>query len=319
MSKFFKRTQKVNEAQAPRAPQPVDMMNVDQLLESINRGVDEQLAGLDASLQPGMPSEAKVSSALDVAQDGLSVGVAEFPTEPYRSIRLPRGSQSLFYPEDETVPAPPALEAYRSFRTRILRLQARRQFRTVAVTSAAKGDGKTLTSTNLALCCAQLPQFPVLLIDGDLRTHGAGRCLGYDDGPGLSEVLAGRVAREAAVVATDISNLHFVSAGDVDKNPPELFSGAPWKEFISWCKENFKLVLVDCPPAFPLADFELISASCDGIVIIARARATNKDALERVLAQVDSHKLLGVSLNSVASYDHSYYYYDYGDNKRRRR
>lgn len=319
MSKFFKRTQQVNETPTPPAPQPIDVMNVDQLLDSINRGVDDQLAGLDASLETAVPPEAKVASALDVAQDGLLVGVAEFPTEPYRVVRLSRGSQSLFYPENETMPAPPALEAYRSFRARMLRLQARRQFRTVAVTSAAKCDGKTLTSINLALCCAQLPQFPVLLIDGDLRTHGAGRCLGYDEGPGLADVLIGRVAREAAVVATDISNFHFVSAGNVAKNPPELFSGALWKEFMTWCKENFKLVLVDCPPALPLADFELISASCDGILVIARARATNKEALERVLAQVDSHKLLGVSLNSVASYDHSYYYYEYGDKRKRRR
>ena len=315
MSKFFKRTQKVNETPAPRAAQPIDVMNVDQLLDSINRGVDQQLAGLDTSA-PSAPSGTKIAIALDAAQQGPSVGVVEFSTEAYRMVRLPRDPRRLFFPEDETVPAPPALEAYRSFRTRVLRLQARRQFRTVAITSAAKGDGKTLTSSNLALCCAQLPQFPVLLIDGDLRTHGASRCIGHDEGPGLADVLSGRVAREAAVVATDIPNLHFVCAGDATKNPPELFSGAPWKEFITWCRDNFKLVLVDCPPALPLADFELISASCDGILVIARARATNKEALERVLAQVDSHKLLGVTLNSVASYDHSYYYYDYGDKRR---
>ena len=315
MSKFFKRTQKVNETPAPRAAQPIDVMNVDQLLDSINRGVDQQLAGLDTSA-PSAPSGTKIAIALDAAQQGPSVGVVEFSTEAYRMVRLPRDPRRLFFPEDETVPAPPALEAYRSFRTRVLRLQARRQFRTVAITSAAKGDGKTLTSSNLALCCAQLPQFPVLLIDGDLRTHGAGRYLGHDDGPGLADILSGQVAREAAVVATDIPNLHFVSAGEAMKNPPELFSGTSWKEFITWCKDNFKLVLVDCPPALPLADFELISASCDGILVIARARATNKEALERVLAQVDSHKLLGVTLNSVAQYDHSYYYYDYGDKRR---
>jgi capsular exopolysaccharide synthesis family protein len=186
----------------------------------------------------------------------------------------------------------------------------------VAITSAAKNDGKTLTATNLALCCSQLPQFPVLLIDGDLRTHGASRGIGHDQGPGLADVLSGRVARDAAVVATDVPNLHFVCAGDTRTPPPELFSGAPWKEFITWCKDNFKLVLVDCPPALPLADFELISASCDGILVIARARATNKEALERVLAQVDTHKLLGVTFNSVGTQDHSYYYYEYG-NKRK--
>lgn len=311
MSKFFQRTQKVNDSTARATPQSLDGLNVDKLLETINSGVEDQLAGLEAA-----PVEVKVANALNGAQAGPSVGVVEFPGNGYRHVRITRSPRRLFFPEDDSTPAPPALEAYRSFRTRILRLQARRQFRTVAVTSAAKGDGKTLTSTNLALCCAQLPQFPILLIDGDLRTHGAGRYLGHDDGPGLADILSGEVAREAAVVATDIPNLHFVSAGDATKNPPELFSGAPWKEFINWCKDNFKLVLVDCPPALPLADFELISASCDGILVIARARATNKEALERVLAQVDSHKLLGVTLNSVAQYDHSYYYYDYGDKRR---
>ncbi len=312
MSKFFKRTQKGNESLTPSVSQPIDMLNVDKLLETINRGVDDQLSGLDA-----LPADAKIATALDAAQEGPSVGVVEFPSNGYRLVRIPRDPRRLFFPEDdEDTPAPPALEAYRSFRTRVLRLQARRQFRTVAITSAAKNDGKTLTATNLALCCAQLPQFPVLLIDGDLRTHGASRSIGHDEGPGLADVLSGHVSREAAVVATDIPNLHFVSAGDARTPPPELFSGAPWKEFITWCKDTFKLVLVDCPPALPLADFELISASCDGILIIARARATNKEALERVLAQVDSHKLLGVTLNSVACYDHSYYYYEYG-NKRR--
>jgi len=310
VSRFFKRTQKVNEATAIGASQPIDLLNVDKLLETINRGVDDQLASLEVS----SPDE-KITTALDAVQEGPAVGVVEFPSDGYRSIRLPRDSQRLFYPEDESVPAPPALEAYRSFRGRLLRLQARRQFRTVAITSADRGDGKSLTSTNLALCCAQLPQFPLLLIDGDLRTHGASRCLGYDEGPGLADVLSGSVSGEAAVVATDIPNLHFMCAGDARKPPPELFSGAPWKEFMTWCKDNFKLVLVDCPPALPLADFELISASCDSVLVVVRARATNKEVLEKTLAQVDSHKLLGVTLNSADHYDHSYYYYDYGSKR----
>lgn len=325
MSKFFQRTQKASDAPAIAASQPIDGLNVDKLLENINRGVDDQLAGLEAA-----PPEVRVASALDAVQAQVEAqvhagptvitkptpDVVEFPSNGYRLVRISRDPRRLFFPEDEITPTPPALEAYRSFRTRVLRLQARRQFRTVAITSSAKGDGKTLTSSNLALCFSQLPEYPVLLIDGDLRTHGASRALGHDDGPGLSEVLSGRVHREEAVVATDVHNLHFVCAGDAMKPPPELFSGSAWKEFITWCKDSFKLVLVDCPPALPLADFELISASCDGILVIARARATQKEALERVLAQVDSHKLLGVTLNSVAQYDHSYYYYDYGDRRR---
>lgn len=312
MSKFFKHTQKMNETSAPGAPQPIDVTNVDALLETINRGVDDQLAALDPS-----PANAKTATVLDGVQQGASVGVVEFPTDPYRVVRIPRHPRRLYFPEDETTPAPPALEAYRSLRTRILRAQARRQFRTVAITSAAPNEGKTLTSANLALCCAQLPQFPVLLIDGDLRTHGASRCLESDVGPGLANVLSGEVSREAAVVATDIPNLHFIGAGETIKPPPELLSGSPWVDFLTWCKENFKLVLVDCPPAPQLADFELISAACERILVVARARTTSKQALEKMLEQMDNQKLLGITLNDVNHNGRSYYYY-YGSRKRQK-
>jgi capsular exopolysaccharide synthesis family protein len=287
-------------------------MNVDALLETINRGVEDQRAALDTP-----PADAKIATALNSAQDGASVGVVEFPNHAYRSAHIPRHPRRLFFPEDETTPVPPALEAYRSLRTRILRAQARRQFRTVAITSTAPHEGKTLTSTNLALCCAQLPQFPVLLIDGDLRSHGASQCIGYEEGPGLAEVLSGEASREAAIVATDVPNLHFLGAGEAMRPPTELLSGAPWLEFITWCQNHFKLVLVDCPPAAQLADFELISAGCEKILVVARARATRKQAFEKMLAQVDSHKLLGVTLNDVRHYDRSYYYY-YGSRSKRK-
>jgi capsular exopolysaccharide synthesis family protein len=288
-------------------------MNVDALLETINRGVGDQLAALD--MPP--PPDAKIATALNSAEDGTSVGVVEFPSHAYRLAHIPRHPRRLFFPEDETTPVPPALEAYRSLRTRILRAQARRQFRTMAITSAAPNEGKTLTSTNLALCCAQLPQFAVLLIDGDLRSHGASRCLEYEDGPGLAEVLSGAASREAAIVATDIPNLHFISAGEATRPPTELLSGAPWVEFITWCRNNFKLVLVDCPPAAHLADFELISASCEKVLVVARARTTRKQAFERMLAQVDSHKLLGISLNDIRHYERSDYYYYESRSKRK--
>ena len=311
MSKLFKRTQKLNEASLGPPPAPTDVLKVEELLETINSGVDDQVAGLG----PAMP-EARVASALDAVKEGSIARVVEFPGDGYRQVSISRNPRRLFFPEDETVPAPGGLEAYRSFRARLLRLQAQRRFRTVAITSSVQGEGKSLTAANLALCCAQLPRFPLLLVDGDLRTHGVSRCLGYDEGPGLADVLSGRISREEAVVATDIPNLHFVCAGDARRPAPELFSGTPWREFIAWCHERFKLVFVDCPPAFPLADFELISANCDGILVVTRARFTSKEALERMLAQLDSHKLLGATLNCANGYRDAYYYY--GQRGRRR-
>lgn len=309
MSRFFKQTQKANGGAPQRSPRESQALNVEKLLETIHQAVDDQLAGLEPSLQtPGL------EVVLDAVEESPSVAcdAVEFATERYRQIRLSRAGERVFFPEGETTPAPPALEAYRSFRARLLRLQAKRHFQTVAISSSAQSEGKTLTTVNLALCCAQLPQFPVLIVDGDLRTRGVSRLLGHDGGPGLAELLSGTMACEKAVLATDIPNLHVIPAGNAIKSPPELFSGAPWKEFIAWCKQDFKLVLVDCPPALPLADFDLISAACEGVLLVVRARSTDRDALQKVLAHVESTKLLGVSLNSVARSDHKpyeYYYY----------
>ncbi len=309
MSRFFKRTEKANGGVPERPSRDSQALDVEKLLETIHQTADDQLSGLESSLR--VP---KLEAVLDAVQESPSgaCDVVEFPTERYSQIRVSRSAERVFFPEDETTPAPPALEAYRSFRARLLRLQAKRHFQTVAVSSAAPNEGKTLTTANLALCCAQLPQFPVLIVDGDLRTRGISKLLGHDGAPGLAELLSGTVACEKAVLATDIPNLHVLPAGDAIKSPPELFSGALWKEFIVWCKQDFKLVLVDCPPVLPLADFDLISAACEALLLVVRERVTDREALQKVLAHVETTKLIGVSLNSVDRNDHKpyeYYYY----------
>jgi len=309
VSRFFKQTQKANGGVPERSPRESQALNVEKLLETIHQTVDDQLAGLEPSLRAP-----KLETVLDAVQENPSVAcdVVEFPTHRYRQIRVSRLAERVFFPEGETTPAPPALEAYRSFRARLLRLQAKRHFRTIAVSGSAQDAGKTLTTLNFALCCAQLPEFPILIVDGDLRTRGMSRLVGHDEVQGLAELLDGRLRPEGAVLATDIPNLHILPAGDASRPPPELLSGAPWKDFAAWCKENFRLVLVDCPPVLPLADFDLISAACEAVLLVARSRSTDKEGFERILAHVDGGKLLGVTLNAVAHSDHKpyeYYYY----------
>jgi capsular exopolysaccharide synthesis family protein len=308
VSRIFKQMQKANGG-ADRTARESQVLDLEKLLHAINRTVEEQLSGIAA-----VPPEARVEAVLDAVQESPAVAcdVVEFPLDRYRQVDIIGDTEKVFSPERETTPAPPALEAYRSFRTRILRLQDKHHFHTVAVSSAAQNEGKTLTTLNLALCCAQLPEFPVLVIDGDIRTRGISRLMDQGEMQGLAELLEGALCPEQVVLATNIPNLHILPAGNTFKSPPELLSGTPWKDFVGWCKENFKLVFVDCPPVLPLADFDLISAVCETVLLVVRARVTDKEALKRILAHVDSTKLLGVTLNAVARSDHrpyEYYYY----------
>jgi capsular exopolysaccharide synthesis family protein len=205
-----------------------------------------------------------------------------------------------------------ALEAYRGLRTRLMRHQAKTDLRSIAITSSLPGEGKTLTTMNLGLCYAQLPQQRVLVIDGDLRTCGLTGMLEHPSSPGLAEVLAGEVTADEAIVATNQKNLFVLPAGTVSSPPPELFTGTRWQEFLSHCKEIFKIILIDTPPLLPLADFELISAACDGVVMVVRAHHGQREMLQKTASALDSKKLLGVVFNATDVSRHDSYGYGYG-------
>jgi protein-tyrosine kinase len=209
-------------------------------------------------------------------------------TTPLPLLSQPHVSQAL------------AGEAYRGLRTRMMRLQAKRGLHSIIVSSALSGEGKTLTTLNLALSYAKLPEMSVLVVDGDLRLGGLSRLLGTPTGPGLAEVLKGSCQFEDAVVATDLPNLYAVSAGLLGKgSSAELYASTNWKEFIAWCGESFKVILVDSPAVLPLADFELMAAACDGVLIVVRALQTRREILSKVAAQLDPNKLLGIVYNAA--------------------
>jgi capsular exopolysaccharide synthesis family protein len=232
-----------------------------------------------------------------------------------RRIRIPaenllngkfRGSKSL----------QPAEEAYRGLRTRLLRQHVEKGIRSVVITSAVPGEGKTHTSLNMAQYCAQLHDMRILLVDADVRSQGLTRAMGSPSGHGLSNVLSGECTPEQAVLATDNPNLYVLPAGTSDVAPAELFSSRNWQQFITWANESFKLLLVDTPPLLNLADVELITAACDGVLMVVRALHTKREILQRCAGQIDSKKLLGLVYNGADDSSfrkYSYHYYLSGD------
>jgi capsular exopolysaccharide synthesis family protein len=173
------------------------------------------------------------------------------------------------------------------------------------------GDGKTVTTINLGLCYAQVRNRKVVVVDGDLRTHGLTRLLGVQSGPGLSEVLAGEATFEDSVAATNHPNFYVVSAGRSGIAAPELLETERWKEYLNWLSETFNLVLLDSPPVRPLADFELLSAGADRILMVVRALKTQREILQKCVSSIDSKKLMGIVFNAShtpVNKKHAYYY-----------
>ncbi len=221
-------------------------------------------------------------------------------------VRLPKHADNPLVMLDGGPAVAPVLEAYKTLRTKLLKAQSMRGIRSVVVASAAPGDGKTITTFNLACGCAQLQGSSVLMIDGDLRSRGLTRLMSGLPSAGLSEVLGGSSTCTDVIARTDVSNLYVLGAGANDVSPIELFSSSRWSDVMAWAGAEFKLVLVDSPPIVPTSDFELIAGACDGWVLVTRSRSTPRTLLQSALDQADPQKLLGVIWNGASEQSSGY-------------
>jgi capsular exopolysaccharide synthesis family protein len=207
-----------------------------------------------------------------------------------------------------------AAEQYRSLRTRLKRVENGRALRTVAITSPAKGDGKSLTAANLALTMAQEFQQRVLLMDADLRRPSVHTLFGLQEGPGLGDVLMNVAELDHALVHLPEHHLTVLPAGMPPSHPAELLGSSAMRRVIDTLRTRFDRILIDVPPVAPLADLHILAPLVDGLLMIVRAGITPKPAIERALAGLDPTKVLGLVLNEAGGEgtdDYNYEGYGY--------
>lgn len=288
MSKLFRNMQ---EAEKHSAERPASSAAVAELLSEIGAEVE---------------AARKVSAA---------------PLSKCAAIELPSLHRPILLATDEDAMTHSAFESYRSLRTKLMHFQSAQGIRSVMVSSAVPGEGKSVSAFNLALSLAQLETQRVLLVDGDIRTGGLSGVLGIADQPGLAEVLGGDAKFTDVIRSTNIPRLHVVGAGQLAGAAADLFAGSKWPDFVGCGNELFDMVVVDSPPILGLADFELISAGCDGILIVVRARKTKRDVLSEIGQHLEGKTVLGVILNGQKqqSRRYGYGYYYYGRNQKRPR
>ena len=235
--------------------------------------------------------------------------------------------EKLLILDEETMRSPFA-EAYRALRANISFSSIDEQVRTVAVTSAAPGEGKTTTAINLAIIMAQA--YPrVLLVDADFRRPSVHQMLGaWPATPssarvGLSNVIVGSAKLDDVVLETQFEHLGLVSAGAIPPNPNELLGSRRMESVMKELTEMADVVLIDTPPCLLYSDAYVISHLVDGVLYVLRAGGQNKAAQRRVQRQLQQSKarLLGVVFNGVDVQDGSsaYDYYGYQTNGRRRK
>jgi capsular exopolysaccharide synthesis family protein len=219
----------------------------------------------------------------------------------------PNRKQSLFTgPQDGFRPG---TEEFRTLRTRIQRMGAKRPLKVILVVSAAAQEGKTFVSANLAHAISTHGK-RVLIIDADLRRPAQHRLWGAPCETGLSNFLTGEAELREIVQKGPFEGLYLIPSGPQHSNPSELISSGKLKALVTSMRELFDVIIIDSPPAGLVSDASAMADSADGVLFVVRAGSTSSKKVAAIRAEFREHRVLGVVLNfSVQEHPDTYYGY----------
>ena len=231
------------------------------------------------------------------------------PVAPERSSPEPRADTELRSPRRRAV-APDlaarlvtgtqsavSVEQYRRLAAVLHEEQVQTQLKTVMITSALPGDGKTLTVANLALTLSESYARRVLVIDADLRMPTLHTTLGIPNDRGLSDALLDD--RELAFV--EVANgLTALTAGKPGPAPLAGLTSNRMREVLHECEQRFDWVLVDTSPVAVLPDAQVLGRLVGAVILVIGAGSTPAETVERAVAELGgSEAVFGIVLNRV--------------------
>lgn len=192
-------------------------------------------------------------------------------------------------------------EALRKLRTNLRFVDIDHQPRSIVITSAKQGEGKSTVAANLATVLAESGE-QVVLIDADLRRSAVARAFDLDGSVGLSQVLARTASLDDALQPCETPGLEILAAGEIPPNPSELLGSQRMGQLIDQLAEQ-SFVILDAPPLLPVTDGALLTRSADGAVLVIAAGKTHKEEVERAAASLAAvnGKVLGAVLNMVST------------------
>lgn len=191
-------------------------------------------------------------------------------------------------------------EAFRSLRTAVLFSTPGAPPKVILLTSATSGEGKSVTTLNLAATLAESGS-RVLLIDADLRRPTCHRSLGTSNARGLSSFLSGQATLAEVIVPLERPRLDFLPAGPTPPNPAELVGSARMRDALAGMREEYEFVLIDSPPVVPVTDGVVLSREADAVVLVVKGHDTPLELVRRARDQlgVANAHLIGAVINNV--------------------
>jgi protein-tyrosine kinase len=212
--------------------------------------------------------------------------------------------------------SPVGAEQFRTLRSRLYQLRGNQPLRTLLVTSALPGEGKTFVTSNLAHAIVRQPDRRALIVDADLRCSRLHVPLGAPSAPGLTEYLRGEVDELAVIQHGQEGNLCLIPGGEEVTNPSELLANGRLKTLLNRVAPVFDWVILDSPPCLPVADASALADLCDAVLLVVRAASTPAETAQRACQELQGRNVVGVVLNAAEEGSNygSYYYQEYGNN-----
>jgi protein-tyrosine kinase len=201
-----------------------------------------------------------------------------------------------------------AAEQYGRLAAVLHHAQIERKIKTVMVTSAMAGEGKTLTALNLALTLSESHGRRVAFIDADLRCSRVHELLNVVRVTGLSEALQDGGQLQARLVAIS-PRLSVLLSGCSNLDPSGALTSERMAQILAEAAASFDWVIVDTPPVVLLPDTNLLARMVDVAVVVIRAGTTSYDVVDRAIQTLDRKRVLGVVLNDAQDAEALQYYY----------
>jgi protein-tyrosine kinase len=192
------------------------------------------------------------------------------------------------------------VEALRALRSQLLLrwFTGEEGHRSLAIVSAARGDGRSYLAANLAVVFSQMGEH-TLLVDADLRNPSQHRLFGLQNTTGLSAVLSDRAELEVIQRIPAFVDLSVLPAGATPPNPLELLGRAKFGETTARLANEYDVVIIDTPAATHGSDFQLVTKAADGALMVARRNRTLEAAVAQLAGEVAAtgKPLVGSVLN----------------------
>ncbi|WP_308447260.1 CpsD/CapB family tyrosine-protein kinase [Desulforamulus aquiferis] len=213
-------------------------------------------------------------------------------------------------------PKSPIAEMYRILRTNVQFAAVDKEIKTILLTSSGPGEGKSVTTANLAVAFAQSGK-SVIIVDTDMRKPTQYKLWGLENMVGLTNLLIGDEEVEKILQPTPMDNLRVLTTGPIPPNPAEMLGSQRMSSMIKKLTGYADIIIFDSPPVIAVTDAALLAPQVDGVILVVGSGIARIEGAQRVKEMLLNGKarILGTVLNMVEqeSQDYYYYYYYYGE------